>query len=92
MMDNMPSRLLDEWIAFFNLEPFGAFQDEFRAGMVTSIVANTARDEKEKPDPYKPTDFMREVFTNELEQSPEEKLKKLSNIFSSFGAKRLPGT
>ena len=92
MMDNMPSRLLDEWIAFFNLEPFGAFQDEFRAGMVTSIVANTARDEKEKKDPYKPKDFMREVFTNELEQSPEEKLKKLSNIFSSFGAKRLPGT
>lgn len=91
-MDQMPARLMDEWIAFFNLEPFGGFQDEFRSGMITSTIANTARDEKEKPDPYQPTDFMREVFTNEIEITREEKLKKLSNIFSSFGAKRLPGT
>jgi hypothetical protein len=35
---------------------------------------------------------MREVFTNEVEKSPEEVMQKLSNIFSGFGAKRLPGT
>lgn len=92
MMENMPSRLLDEWIAFFSLEPFGAFQDEYRMATVTSMIANTARDDKEKPKPYQPTDFMREVFTNEVEKSPEEVMQKLSNIFSGFGAKRLPGT
>lgn len=95
-MESMPAHVLDEWIAFYNLEPFGAFQDEFRAGMVTSMIANTARDEKEKPKPFQPADFMREIFAEEIQLPPEidpvEKLKKLSNIFSSFGAKRLPGT
>lgn len=64
--------------------------------MVTSMIANTARDDKEKPKPFQPADFMREIFSDEiqniLEIDPVEKLKKLSNIFAGMGAKRLPGT
>jgi hypothetical protein len=94
MLDGMSATLMDEWKAFYSLEPFGAFQDEFRAGMVTSMIANTARDDKEHPKPFQATEFMREMFTEEIDKTadPEERLKKMSNIFSSFGAKRLPGT
>ena len=45
-------------MAFERLEPFGDLQADLRAGMQAAVLANINRDEKARPEPYGPSDFM----------------------------------
>jgi hypothetical protein len=47
-----------EWIAYYRLEPWGYEADNWRAGMIASVIANANRKKGKKA--YKPTDFMPE--------------------------------
>lgn len=38
----MESRELLEWMAYFTLEPWGQVQEDLRAGVVASMVANAS--------------------------------------------------
>jgi len=49
---------LTEWMAYYNLEPFGDTRADIRSAIVASTVANTARDAKRKPQPFEPREFM----------------------------------
>ena len=57
MAEGMSSSLLNEWFAFFRLEPFGTDMENHRTGVVASVVANANRNPKKKPEAYKPSDF-----------------------------------
>lgn len=67
LLSRISSRELTEWIAFYKLEPFGAFEDEYRMAVIASTVANTARDEKKKKQPFQTHEFMRSLFKDEAE-------------------------
>lgn len=54
-------------MAYYNLEPFGEIQLEYRAGFVASVIANTARDEKKHKEPFKAVEFMREIYLDKQE-------------------------
>lgn len=71
LLARIDSRELAEWAAFFQLEPWGAEVEDFRAALVTAAIANAHRDPRRRRQPYKPTDFMprREPVP---EQSQEE--------------------
>ena len=56
MLEAMPAQLMDEWQAFFTLEPWGTEREDWRAGVVASTVANVSRSKKQKA--YRPQDFM----------------------------------
>lgn len=86
LLSRISSAELTEWIAFDRLEPFGGFQDEYRTGLVAAMVANTARDEKKKPRPFEPSDFMREPFLGEPTSEDERLMKKAQAIMGMFGA------
>jgi hypothetical protein len=58
LLTRIDSRELTEWAAFFGLEPWGTEVEDWRAGMVASIIANTNRDPKKQKKPFQPRDFM----------------------------------
>lgn len=45
-------------MAFYELEPWGAEMEDWRAGLIASTVANANRDQKRRRRPYEPQDFM----------------------------------
>ncbi|MCB0073270.1 MAG: DUF4035 domain-containing protein [Caldilineaceae bacterium] len=58
LLDSMSGRELAEWMAFYQVEPFGDVRGDLQAGIVASTLANVYRDRKKKPKPYKPEEFM----------------------------------
>jgi len=54
----MDSREFAEWMAFASLEPVGDARSDFQAALVSSIVANTARDPKKRKKPFTAQDFL----------------------------------
>ena len=60
----MSSTELSEWALYFELEPFGC-DDEWRAGMLASTIANVNRDPAKRKKAFEPNDFMRPVFIPE---------------------------
>jgi hypothetical protein len=52
----MSQRELEEWKAFYELEPWGTRPADLRAGIVASTVANTAR--RKGAAPFRPKSFM----------------------------------
>ena len=58
---------------------------------MASIVANTARDEKKRKEPFKPDEFMRETYLEKEkeETDPDKSLfEKAKMIFGALGAKK----
>lgn len=55
----MSSREFSEWQAFQRLEGMlGPARDDFRAGLIASVIANTSRDPKRHPKAYEPQEFI----------------------------------
>lgn len=76
MLREIPSHLLIEWMAFYNLEPFGR-EAEFQGhALVSSIIAESNRDPKKKADAFTTSDFMpKEEDDSEEVQSVFKRLK-----------------
>ena len=55
---SLGSAELSEWIAFYELEPFGPRRDNYHAGMISSVLANIHRAKGAKA--ISPSDFMLE--------------------------------
>ena len=64
LLQRIESRELTEWMAYFELEPWGSEVDDHRFGVVTSTIANVNRDPK-KSMAYKPEDFFPPRITEE---------------------------
>ncbi len=58
LLDRLPADLFMEWQAYYQIEPWGEDRADLRAGIVASVIANTHRDARRKPEPYQPADFM----------------------------------
>jgi hypothetical protein len=56
MLSEIPDRLLAEWIAYYQIEPFGVEKEDFRAGIIASTIANVNRQKGQKA--FTPKDFM----------------------------------
>lgn len=79
------SRELSEWMAYFSMEPWGTEIEDWRAGMIASVIANANRDEKKRRKPFEPKDFMPQRI--EEEQSWEEQARLLEMWFRTAGKK-----
>ena len=56
MLASMGSDELTEWMAYYQLEPFGDYRADYRSGVVASTFANAHR--AKDAGPFKPEDFM----------------------------------
>jgi hypothetical protein len=74
----LTSRQIAEWMAYFQLEPFGPHAEELRLGIIGSIIANVFGGGKGSKK-FIPTDFTVSLKP-EIKQGPEtglaDKLKK----------------
>lgn len=43
MLGRMSAREMSEWMAFAEIEPFGAYMEDIRAGTIASTIANVHR-------------------------------------------------
>ena len=59
MLAEMSVAELGAWQKFYELEPFGCDQDDLRAGVAASVIANIYRDRKEKPEEFTPAEFIK---------------------------------
>lgn len=75
MLEQISSEHLSEWIAFFNLEPFGSEVDFVRSGIIASTIVNTFRDPK-KSSPASVRDFVPDLSPKSEDQKTED-MKKL---------------
>ena len=81
-MDSISSRELSEWMAFYNIEPFGDDIANFRQAMTTCMIANTHRDSKKKPTPFKIGDFM--LGNNNIEKKPNMSADQIKAVMSGL--------
>lgn len=54
----IPREEMTEWIAFWQLEPFGSSFEEYRAALVASVLAEVNRNHKKRGRPFSPSEFM----------------------------------
>lgn len=78
------SRELTEWMAFFELEPWGSEIEDHRFGVVASMIANVNRDPKKRSKPYEPTDFFPRRDEQFEEDDPETSAAKWREFVSAF--------
>lgn len=82
----LSSRELSEWMAYYELEPWGEDRGDLRAGIVASVIANVNRDPKQRRAPFEPQDFMPEFGSSEPEQpSPAELVAKFDAVLRTTG-------
>ncbi|MCP4201157.1 MAG: DUF4035 domain-containing protein [bacterium] len=58
LVRRMSREELTEWIAFSQLEPFGAEFDEYLSALIASVVAEVNRNRKKRGKPFSPKEFM----------------------------------
>lgn len=93
MLARMTSRELTEWMAFYQLEPFGPERGDLQAGIVASTVANVNRDPK-KTKAFKPEDFLPTFEGSRRDESRptwQRLLEKVKMLNAGFGGRENSG-
>ena len=88
MLGRMSSAEITEWLAFYQLEPFGPERGDLRAGIVAATVANVNRDAKKQKKPYSAQDFMPKFKGGAGEKgpkTPEQLRRKWEMVVAAFG-------
>jgi hypothetical protein len=85
MLDKISSAELTEWMAYYQLDPFGNERNDLHSGIIASTVVNSQRTKKSDK-VYVPKDFMpdydREPIEPEKPEVMEEKAKIIAQMFS----------
>lgn len=85
LQQRMSAREFAEWIAYYQLDPFGEERADLRVATLTALTANIYK-KKGKPD-FKPQDFM--PFLPKEEKTPEEMLAFVELLNAALGGKDL---
>lgn len=56
LLARIDSKELSEWMAYYEVNPFGSVRDDLQAGIVASTIANVNRGKNDKS--FTPSDFM----------------------------------
>ena len=91
MANQMDVRLLQAWMAYAAIEPFGEERADLRNAMMMALTANVHRDHK-KSSPAKAQDFMPDFEKAALQEqnrrTPAEVWSALKNrVKRTFGAR-----
>ena len=84
LLKEIDSRDITDYIAYYQIEPFGTEQDFLQAGIVASTVANVNRGKNTQP--FKPQDFVPSSFKAKIvkKQSAED----MKFIFGQMAVKK----
>jgi hypothetical protein len=73
LLSSLDSQELTEWMAYYQIAPFGEFRRDLQAGVIASTSANIHRGENTKP--YLPSDFL--LFPDKPERDHDEMEREL---------------
>lgn len=79
----MSSREFAEWLAFFQLEPFGPWRDDYRAGIVAATTANCAMGREGKA--LGPEDFVPTFGPRDEKEAVQRQLNQAAMITALLG-------
>jgi hypothetical protein len=82
LAEEMPSYLLSEWVAYYQVEPFGEERADVRSAIVAATVANSNRGKDQKV--MEIQDFMPKFEAKEP-QSVEEMIAFAALLTSGMG-------
>lgn len=89
LLQRISSKELTEWMAFYNVEPFGEGQVALRSGIIASLIANIKRDTKKKITPFTPFDFIPKIYSKEtmekLEQAKQDVMSMKQKRYNERG-------
>lgn len=71
LLDEIPNRLLIEWMDFYKLEPFGALRDNIHAGIIAATVWQSVLNPSDRKS-IKPSDFLLTEAEEKPKQAPDE--------------------
>lgn len=94
LLSRISSRELSEWMAYYELEPFGMERGDLQAGIVASTVANVNRDPKKQKRPFAPQDFMPKFEGGRgSDEGPgwQRLLAKVKMLNAAFGGRERDG-
>ncbi len=81
-----------EWMAYYQIEPFGEMVADIRHGLACALLANVNRDRKAQPTPYTPEDFIPWAQQDEaliLHDDPNQQAEAMiSGLFGSTHVER----
>ena len=77
MLASMSSREMTEWMAYYELEPFGEQRADLRSATVATVIAKTAGNKQAKP-----ADFMPDFEKDDTELGAEDLRDKLRSLTS----------
>ncbi len=71
------------WIAYERIEPSEPKRSDIQTALLATIIANSVRDPKKKPTPFKVEDFLLDFELKEVKPMTVEELKaQMESIFS----------
>lgn len=70
----IPREELTEWMAFWQLEPFGSSFEEYQAALVASVIAEVNRNKKKRGRPFSPSEFMSDWGKEEKAEASAESM------------------
>lgn len=79
LLDSLDSAELTEWMAYFNIEPFGPVQEDYRAGVLSAIAFNSVPRERGQT-PAKPEDFFPSLKPPPKEQVPQSEADAMDTM------------
>lgn len=92
MLEGIPSTMLTEWMAYYCIEPFGEYRADYRAGLISSVIAEVNRNPKKQKRPFRVRDFIPrfgiEKGGPKEKQTVEQQKSILYAIASAFGGKK----
>jgi len=77
-LEQLSSIQLAEWEAYYQLEPFGEYQEFWRTGLLASMIANALRG-KGQPS-ARPEDFIPETFKPPRPQQTKKFLRDVLSV------------
>lgn len=90
MLTELSSWQIAEWMAYYNLEPFGEQVEWLRSGAICSVIANVNRGQKGKV--FTPEDFMppkEEHNKHPRKQTVEQQERAIRQIYAYAKKHRL---
>lgn len=91
----MSARELQEWMVFYQHEPFGGRRGDLQAAQVAGLLAEIYRDRKQREEPFRIQEFMPDYWEEgastagavQNERSPEEWRALVMALNAAYGGR-----
>lgn len=84
MLDLISEDLFTEWMAYYNMEPFGSLQGFLRAGIIASTIVNANPFRGKNSKSVSPMDFVPRFIPDEVKD--KERKQKVIDSLSAWVA------